>query len=559
MENNNHTPERELSPEEQLDQLLAAFLSEPDQPVPQAPEAEEAVQEAAPEDVQPDAEAVAEVVALEHSEALMDPAQDMPEIGPDEDALDAVGLADPEELELEQILAETMQDEWSEAPAADETPAEAAEETPQTADTEVPADEAEAASLPVDMVSDLDEEAGEDGEEEEEEEDPLPGRNRGKIRPKNKGKYGLLGLPHFVSTVIWLIIIAFVGVGLGTMAWEVASDVLALDRPEQKVVISIDSEDDLDDVADKLKQAGLVKYPGLFKFYGNLTDAMDSIRRGTFTLSTHYDYHALVDAMSGNANRQDVKVVIPEGYNCKQIFALLEAKGVCPAAELEEAAANAKLGEYWFLEGVERGTAYCLEGYLFPDTYQFYLGDDPVNVLNKLLRNFDRRYTDIMKAKLEVLNENLSQMMRSHCLSEDYIAKHQMTIREIVIIASMIEKETANNAESYNISSVIYNRLTNPGVYPFLNIDATLVYITGHSPLTEEDKKIDSPYNTYLYKGLIPGPISNPSQASLDAALDPENTEYHYYALDPSTGTHHFSKTYQEHLNFLASLNKGEG
>ena len=132
------------------------------------------------------------------------------------------------------------------------------------------------------------------------------------------------------------------------------------------------------------------------------------------------------------------------------------------------------------------------------------------------------------------------------------------SLHEVIIIASMIEKESANVEESYTISSVIFNRLKHSSKYPYLNIDAALVYALGKTDITAEDTKIDHPYNTYKYPGLTPGPISNPSQNSIAAALDPEKTDYYFYALDPSTSKHHFSKTYEEHLQFLASL-EGQG
>ena len=559
----------ELTPEEQLDALLNSFLSEPDLPMPiseaetepvvaedSLPQDEPDANEAKSEPI-PEAEAVIPEEASEESTLPeVKPETEIPEDQPllqdelsggeeipeteikaDEDAMESAGLVRPEDLEFEKIIEEAMREEWGEPTVTDGEDAEP-EASEQSASEEVTTQEETAV-----------EETTDDRQE-------APARPDHKIRPKNRGGYGLFGIPHMVSTVIWLAVIVFIGIGLGTMMWEVASDVLALDRPDHSITITIEEDDDLEEVATKLQQAGLIKYPGLFKLYGNITDAMEDIRPGSFELNSQYDYHALVGHLAGNQSRLTVDVTIPEGYNCAQIFALLEQKGVCSAAKLEEAAANAKLTEYWFLEGVERGTPYCLEGYLFPDTYTFYYSHEPEAVLEKMLSNFNKRFTDIMKNKLDVLNQNLSDMMRSHGLSEEYIASHQMTIREVVIIASMIEKETADNAESYNISSVIYNRLTNPGVYPWLNIDATLVYITGRSPVTDADKLIDSPYNTYLYEGLIPGPISNPSRASLDAALDPEMTEYHFYALDPSTGKHHFSKNLQEHNDFLNSLKK---
>jgi UPF0755 protein len=285
---------------------------------------------------------------------------------------------------------------------------------------------------------------------------------------------------------------------------------------------------------------------------------MDTIRTGTFKLNTQFDYHALVDAMSSNQRRETTNVTIPEGYTCAQIFRLLENKGVCTIEKLEAAAVNADLDDYWFLEGVERGSANCLEGFMFPDTYTFYLDHDPTGVIRKFLDNFNKRFNDRMKIKLDTLNMTVSEMMRKNGLSEDYIAAHQLTVQDVVIIASMIERETASNPESYNISSVIYNRLTNPDQFPYLQIDATLVYYTGRNEITAEDLVTDHPYNTYTRPGLIPGAISNPGAYSLDAALDPAESEYYFYALNPSTGTHHFSKTLKEHEDFLASIRKDE-
>ena len=397
--------------------------------------------------------------------------------------------------------------------------------------------------------------AEENRKEEGDTEPPAPPKKR---RPRNTNAYGFFGIPHLLATIIWLGIIVFIGVGLGTTVWNCVEDVLALGRPDSQVVITITDEDDLESIADKLKATGLIKYPSLFVIYGDISDAMDTIRTGTFKLNTLFDYHALVDAMSSNQRRETTSVTIPEGFTCAQMFRLLESKGVTTVAKLEAAAINGDLGDYWFLEGVDRNAPNCLEGFLFPDTYTFYLDHDPEGVLIKFLDNFNKRFNESMKIKLDTLNQTLSEKMRANGLSEEYIAAHQMTVRDVVIIASMIEKETASNPESYNISSVIYNRLTNPDVYPFLNIDAALVYVLGHGDLTFEDLKYDSPYNTYLYPGLIPGAISNPGSYSLDAALDPTETEYYYYALDPSTGSHHFSKTLKEHNDFLESIRKEE-
>ena len=385
-----------------------------------------------------------------------------------------------------------------------------------------------------------------------------------KGRPKRKGKYGLLGIPHILSTAVWIGLIVLIGVTAGRMIWLCATDVLAFGREPITATVVVEKDDNIESIAAKLQEAGLIRFTGLFELYADLSHAEDEIRPGTYIFNNPekdeekvvYDYMALVSVMSPSSKHAVVEDLrIPEGYTCSQIFKLLEEKNVCTTEELEEAAMNGDLGEYWFLEGVKRDNKYCLEGFLFPDTYDFYEHDEPERVLKKMLNTFDTRFTDSMRQELVNLNNMMEDKLRNNGYGKSYIEEHKFTVREVVIVASMIEKETANNAESFIVSSVIYNRLTNPGEYPFLNIDATLVYaLGGRNELTAQDKEIDSPYNTYREKGLIPGPIASPSQNSLVAALQPEDTKYYYYAYNPATEEHKFSKTYKEHQDFLASL-----
>ena len=390
---------------------------------------------------------------------------------------------------------------------------------------------------------------------------PAPPASPKKRHPKRKKGYGLLGIPHILVTLVWLAILLAVGVSLGRLVWLCAADVLAFGKPDQEVVVTIEKTDTIEDVTKKLKDAGLIKYSKLFMLYAKVTDAMDDISAGEYTLNSIYDYHALVNSMSPySAAKTIVEVSIPEGYTCAQIFQLLEEKKVCSVEDLEEYAANGELDEYWFLEGVERGTPYCLEGFLFPDTYEFYTSDSPERVLEKLLDDFEYRFTDAMREDLVTLNQEFSEKMAANGYEQDYIDDHQISLRQLVTVASLIEKESAGTDERYTISSVIYNRLANLREYPYLNIDATISYALGEfRALTLEDLQIDSPYNTYTHRGLTPGPISNPGLTSLQAALNPDETEYYYYALDPETNEHHFSKTLEEHEDFLASLDNGEG
>ena len=172
-----------------------------------------------------------------------------------------------------------------------------------------------------------------------------------------------------------------------------------------------------------------------------------------------------------------------------------------------------------------------------------------------MLNNFDNRFTQEMLDQLPALNETVSEMMRSDGRSQEYIDAHQLTLRDVVIVASLIEKETASAEEGYTIASVIYNRLFSWGSTPaYLNIDAAIIYaLDGKTDLTAQDLQVDSPYNTYTHVGLTPGPITNPGLSSIKAALKPSDTDYYYYVLDPETGVHHFSRTLDEHEAFRAA------
>ena len=390
-----------------------------------------------------------------------------------------------------------------------------------------------------------------------------------KRRPAHKKGYGLFGIPHILATFIWIGLAVIIGTSLGNVLWLMASDVLAFNQVPQTITITITEEDTLDTIAEQLQEKELIRYPWLFKLFAEFTGKAEDISPGSFTLNkpdedgkTHgivYDYNALLNSMRSYAAAREIVegLMIPEGYTCKQIFELLERKGVCTVAELEEYAANGELPDYWFLEGVERGDKYCLEGYLFPDTYDFYMNDDPGNVLIKLLNAFDARFTTKMHESLIEINDIYTARLRSEGYSESYIAEHQIGIREVVIIASMIQKESASSDENYTISSVIYNRLVSDN-FPYLQIDATVVYAWGGEieEVLYEHMEIDDPHNTYMYQGLPIGPISNPGRDALYAAMSPSDTDepYYYYVLNPETWKHEFFSSYDDFEDFLYSI-----
>lgn len=361
-----------------------------------------------------------------------------------------------------------------------------------------------------------------------------------KGRPKRKKGEGLLGIPNILVTFVWLALILAIGVTAGRMLWVCASDVLAFGREDQVVTITIYESDTMDDIIEKLYSNGLIRYRSLFQLYASISDAEEDIQPGIYDLNTRYDYHALVNSMSPSSSRSVVELTIPEGYTCQQIFALLEENRVCTAVDIGAYAVDGELDDYWFLENVERGSEYCLEGFLFPDTYQFYQNSTPREALEKMLDNFEVRFNEEMRAQIETLNAN--------------VTGGGYTVREVVIVASLIEKEAAAPSEAAAIAGVIYNRLFRWGDTPaYLNIDAALVYAQGGDNQTI-DTTLDSPYNTYTHVGLTPTPIANPGLSSLEAALNPETHDYYYYVLNPSTGMHQFSTTYEEHEAYRAQF-----
>ena len=372
-----------------------------------------------------------------------------------------------------------------------------------------------------------------------------PPRQVNKGRPKRKKGEGLLGIPNILVTFVWLAMIVMIGVTAGRMLWVCAADVLAFGREDKVVTVTIYEADTMEDIVDKLHKNGLIRYKSLFQFYADISDAEEDIKPGIYDLNTRYDYHALVNCMSPRSSREVITLTIPEGYTSRQIFSLLEENRICTAQDIAAYAANGELNDYWFLENVERGTETCLEGYLFPDTYEFYKNSTPREALQRMLNNFEIKFDEEMRAQLDTLNAELTG---------DY------TIREITIVASLIEKESAAPVESPKVAGVIYNRLFNWGSNPpYLNIDASIVYaLDGKAELTREDLQTDHPYNTYTRTGLTPGPIANPGLASLKAALNPESHNYYYYVLNPATGMHQFSTTNEEHNAYVRQFAEAE-
>lgn len=468
--------------------------------------------------------------------------------------------ANSQDAELERILMEN----WS-----DTDPAPVAVEKEVTIfdddfefDTLLSADSLEKESEEAPVLADISEFepdffADEQETEEELEEEPKTAEVPRKGRPKRESGYGFLGIPHIISTAIWLILILAIGVSLGRTLWVCCADLMAFGKEDRTVSITVTEDDDIDSIAEKLGKADLVRYPNLFKFFAKVTGKSDNIGVGTFTLNSQLDYNAMINAMYDyGPEQQVVTLMFPEGYNCAQIFKLLEDNGVCTAAALEEYCMKGELNDYWFLEGVSRDFKYCLEGYLAPDTYKFYVDDSPRRVLEKFLDEFDQRFTDLMKEDFEEIKQTYANRLKNKGYNDAYIKEHTLTVHDIVTLASIIQKETASDGECYDIASTFYNRLV---ANMRLDADATVYYAIGDyfwetEVLTQKLLDTDSPYNTRKNGGIPPSPICNMGVHALYAALEPNDTGYYYFVYDSEKHAHRFAKTEAEHINNLKEL-----
>jgi len=314
-----------------------------------------------------------------------------------------------------------------------------------------------------------------------------------------------------------------------TLLWMAAVDVLGFGAEDEQVNVTVPTNFTIEDITDTLYDAGLIKYKFLFNLYAGFSHAEDKITSGDYVLNSSFDYRALVQGMTARAGvRVETTVTIPEGFTLAQIFTILEDYGVCSANDLWESATNHDFN-YSFLDKDTLGDRLRLEGYLFPETHNFYRNSKPEQALTILLREFGKRFTEEYVTRAEDMGYSL---------------------REIIIIASMIEREAGNDEERPRIAAVIYNRL-NSDDFPHLQIDATIHYaIAGTGRPFSTD--IDHPYNTYLNEGLPPGPISNPGMASIRAALYPDSTNEYYYALNKE-GEHNFFRTRAQHEAFTKS------
>lgn len=296
--------------------------------------------------------------------------------------------------------------------------------------------------------------------------------------------------------------------------------------PEQEITVDINEGATLAEVSVLLEKEGVIKSAFLFRAENILKGNSESFGGGTFLLNTEMDAGDIVNTLrKKNYYSTDIVITIKEGFTVKNIGELLESKGLFTADAFIEACNNSEF-DFEFLKDIpERENR--LEGYLFPDTYYIAENSSPETVIRKLLTRFDEIYSKY----------------------KPYAEQKGITMDEAIIIASIIEKEVRIDEERPKVSQVIYNRLEQE---INLQMCSTILYALDKrkDKLYENDLNVESPYNTYKNSGLPKGPISNPGEACIKAAVNPSEGNFLYFVIkDEDTGAHVFTADYNEFLS----------
>jgi UPF0755 protein len=297
---------------------------------------------------------------------------------------------------------------------------------------------------------------------------------------------------------------------------------MPLNKEIEAKIITIEKGQASKETANELKNQGIIESPNAFYFYSILTNSYRKIQAGDYLLSSQMSISQILKILTNGETAKE-KITIVEGWDVEEIGDYLESKQICTKQEFINSANDSKWAEkFSFLKDKPKNLN--LEGYIFPDTYY----------LNKNTTADEIIETALKKLESELDNKTLEE-----------IKNQDKTIFEIITIASMIEKEVKTLEDKRLVSGVISNRLE---IGMPLQVDATVIYAMGQEKekVYTKDTKIDSPYNTYKYRGLPLGPISNPGIDSINAAIYPTQSNYIYY-LSANNGKTIFSKTLKEH------------
>lgn len=340
-----------------------------------------------------------------------------------------------------------------------------------------------------------------------------------------------------VFALVWVCMVLLVSFTLASYLIQGSNDFFAASRTEGTTEVTIPENLTSKQLAQILYEAGAIKKPEFFNLYCSITvdeEEMEWFQPGVYQLETNMDYQDIISTLQGgNETKEVVTVTFPEGTTALEAAALLEENEVCSAEDFLTAIDSDDFDDYYGIDQITNGSSkyYKLEGYLFPDTYDFYKGEEIGSVVGKLLTNFKNRVSDL----------------------EDKIAASDMTLDEVIIMASIIQREAANVNDMGDVSAVLHNRLDFGGEYGIyrLECDSTTYYPYKRAEDVPETGALSyGDYDTYQIQGLPAGAICNPGLDAIEAALEP-NTEgdaaSYLYFCHAADGTAYYATNAEDH------------
>lgn len=355
-----------------------------------------------------------------------------------------------------------------------------------------------------------------------------------KAREKVKGRNN-----RGLFRCVWISMILLVSIALTRYLMVGVDDLLAVSRASGSAQVELEENCSVGDVADALKEQGVINNSFFFTMYCLVTGADDGFGQGSFTLDTNLDYEAIINYLQTTGNRQDVvTITFPEGLSLLEVAQKLEENEVCTVEEVLEAANSGEYDNYDFINAIdnEKDRYYKLEGYLFPDTYDFYKGEDPKIALGKMINNCQNRFSKETR---------------------DEIQEQGYTIDEVLTLASIVQAEATDEKDMRMVAGILINRLEDGAsrdIYR-LECDSTTYYpYRSKSQVPEKERDtFKSTYDTYTIEGLPPGPICNPGMDAIQAVLEPssESAGMYYFCHD-ADGNAYYASTWSQHEANLA-------
>ena len=369
---------------------------------------------------------------------------------------------------------------------------------------------------------------------------PLTPKERAALRKKKlrKKRREAARLP---IVLILTTLIVTVSICLSMVIIAVGRDMLAIGKDESLKMVTIPSGADTHTVAKILEDEGIIEIPRAFEMFAKLSSTDANFIAGQYELSAGDAYETIIQKLvkgTEEDDRETVDVTFVEGTSVYNAAQLLQEKNVCDAERFLYYFNAGGLG-FDFEELLPKSTAskfYRMEGYLWPDTYKFYVNSEPESVCMKIYQNFENKMT----------KEYYTQMK-----------KKNMTLDEVITLASIVQAEASDAVSMKKIASVFENRLAKSDEFPKLQSDPTTYYV---DEIIKPNMQVNSTamcdaYDTYKTNGLPPGAIGNPGKDAIEAVLYPSKTDYYYFAADIDTKEIYYAKTIDEHEKNLAIIN----